>query len=266
MTEDPWEPDRYRRFASERARPGHDLLRLLDPTPGGFAVDLGCGTGDLTVQLATRLDASQVLGIDSSPAMLERADALTSSAVRFEAGDIGTWGGPDNSVDVVFSNASLHWIPGHDQVLTRWAEALRPGGQIAVQVPSNADHASHTTAAAVAAETEFASAFAPSGGPPPDPVAANVLRPEHYAERLFDLGFEEQDVRLGVYGPVLPHTADIVEWTRGSTLTRFRRVLSSEDFERFVTRYTEVLVETLGEESPHYFTFKRILLWGRLPA
>ncbi len=268
MTEtvEQWTPERYERFQAERQRPAHDLYALLTPVPGGRAVDLGCGTGPLTVALAARTEAAEVIGIDSSAAMLAEAAAHGGPGIRFEAGDLATWGDPADPVDVVAANASLQWVPDHAAVLARWTAALRPGGQLAVQVPSNADHASHLVAVEVAAEPQFANAFGPFGGPPPDPVAQNVLTPEAYAELLWALGYEEQHVRLQVYGPVLPSTAGVVDWMCGTSLTRFERLLDTPTYEALVDRYRVRLLEVLGEHQPYYFAFKRILMWGRRAA
>lgn len=266
MTVDPWKPDLYQVFAAERARPAHDLIALLQPTPHGRAVDLGCGTGELTVSLAEHIGAHETIGIDGSPAMLERADAHRSSTITFREGDLSHWEASTDPVDAIFANASLHWISDHQSVLRRWTASLRPGGQLAVQVPANADHPSHLVAVETALEPEFAEALAAHGGPPADPVATNVLTPERYAELLFDLGFVDQHVRLGVYGPILSGPADIAAWTRGTTLTRFERLLPPETFERFVDRYTERLVERIGDRTPYFFSFKRILFWARLPG
>jgi trans-aconitate 2-methyltransferase len=69
----PWDPERYHQFQKERSAPFDDLFQLVQIRPGLEVIDLGCGTGELTLQLAERLPGSQVLGIDSSPEMLERA-------------------------------------------------------------------------------------------------------------------------------------------------------------------------------------------------
>ena len=100
-------------------------------------------------------------------------------------------------------------------------------------------------------------------GPPADPVARNVLEPEEYARILFDLGFVEQHVRLQVYPHVLPSTRHIVEWVRGTTLTRIEKRLSTEVFARFLDDYHARLVEVLGDDEPQFFPFRRILMWGR---
>lgn len=261
-----WNPERYDRFREERERPARDLFDLLAPTPGGTAVDLGCGTGALTLVLADRLDAAEVVGIDSSAAMLAAAAERAGGAISFRAGDLAAWGDPTQPVDVVAANASLQWVPDHPAVLARWTEALRPGGQLAVQVPSNADHASHLVAGEVAAEDRFAEAFAAVGGPPADPVAEHVLTPEAYAELLWALGYAQQAVRLQVYGPVLDSTAEVVDWMAGTSLTRFERLLDADTHAVLVDRYRARLLEVVGDRRPYYFSFKRILLWGRRPG
>jgi trans-aconitate 2-methyltransferase len=128
-------------------------------------------------------------------------------------------------------------------------------------VPTNADHPSHLLAAEVAATEPFASAF--DGPPPPDQVAANVLRPQDYAELFHELGFADQVVRLEVYGHVLDSTAAVVEWVRGTTLTRFFKRLPAELHEPFVDAYRRALLARLGERAPYFYPFKRILMWGR---
>jgi len=251
---DTWDPNQYNRYASEREQPFWDLAELIAPAADPVVVDLGCGDGRLTAALHQRLQASTTTGVDSSAAMLSAAEAHRSSAVTFESGDLSRWEEP-GAYDIVFANASLQWVPDHPDVLSRWFGSLRPGGQIAVQVPTNADHPGHTVAAAVAAEL--------LDTPPPDPVAQNVLVPEAYATLLDELGCVEQHVRLQVYGHHLASTADVVEWVKGTTLTRFKEPLGPERWEAFVDTYRQRLLAEVGDRSPYFYPFKRILLWGR---
>lgn len=254
-----WDPAQYHRFEQERAAPFSDLLELMRPVPGGRTVDLGCGTGELTVRLHDHVGATETVGVDRSPDMLERARALDAPGVRFEAGDIGAFADP-GAWDVVAANASLHWVPDHPRVLARWAAALAPGGQLAVQVPANADHPAHLLAAEVAAAPEFSAAF--GGEPPADPVRS-VLAPEAYAELLDVLGFVDQHVRLQVYGHHLASTAEVVEWLKGTSLTRFRARLDDEAYARLLDRFRTRLLAEIGDREPYFYAFKRILMWGR---
>jgi trans-aconitate 2-methyltransferase len=257
-----WSPETYRRFAAERAQPFDDLLSLLHPVPSGNAVDLGCGPGELTARCAQHLACSSIVGIDNSAAMLAAAAAHVRPGVTFERGDIGRW--TSNAAhDVVLASASLQWVPDHAAVLRRWTAALRPGGQLAVQVPANAYMPAHMVAADVAATEPFLSAFG-AAGPPPDPVQQNVLEPEVYAELLHDLGFAHQHVRLVVYPHMLPSSRHVVDWVKGTTLTRFEKRLPPEVYEQFLDAYEAALLEVIGSNEPHFFPFRRILFWGRL--
>ena len=259
-----WNPEQYRRFAAERAQPFHDLLALVEPGEISRAVDLGCGPGELTALAASQLAVDEMIGIDNSPAMLAKANDHVAPGVRFEHGDLSEWTS-DGNVDLVLAAASLQWVPDHAAVIARWTSALRLGGQIAIQVPANADMPSHSVARRVAEREPYLSMFGPQG-PPIDPVQAYVLQPERYAQILFDLGYERQNVRLQVYPHVLPSTRHVVEWVRGTMLTRFEKRLDHDSFEAFVADYEAELLQELGEHEPHFFPFRRILIWGRQPA
>jgi len=253
-----WDPGQYARFAEERSQPFYDLLALLQPAPGGRVVDFGCGTGELTAVLHERLEAKETVGVDSSTAML--AEAPSAAGLSFRQGDLRDTAGV-GPVDVIVASASLHWVPDHAAVLASWAELLGPGGQLAVQVPANVDYPSHTTSAQLATESPYIEEL--GGDPPPDPVLS-VLRPEQYAVLLNELGFGEQHVRLQVYGHLLPTTADVVEWVKGTSLTRFESPLSPEMYAEFLDRYRARLLEAVGDHRPYLYTFKRILFWARL--
>jgi len=250
---DRWDPGQYNRFKDEREQPFRDLASLLRPVPAPAVVDLGCGDGRLTAALHHSLGAGRTLGIDSSAAMIAASAAYAASGLSFELGDIGPWQAPD-VYDIVFSNAALHWLPDHRAVLKRWVGSLRSGGQLAVQVPANADHPAHRLAAEVAAEL--------MPDPPPDPVARNVLSPEAYAVLLDELGCTQQQVRLQVYVHHLGSTEDVVEWLKGSSLTRFKDALGPEGWPQFIDLYRARLLAELGRHTPFLYTFKRILIWA----
>jgi trans-aconitate 2-methyltransferase len=262
---DGWDPAQYGKFAEERAQPFWDLVSLIKvPAQGlGRCVDLGCGTGVLTAAVTERLGIDEMVGIESSDAMLDAARAAIGwgdERLRFARGDLGKWTSRGDH-DLVLANASLQWVPDHPGVLARWWGALSPGGQLAVQVPANADHPAHVIASQVAVTEPYLSAF--NSLPPPDPVAHNVLAPEHYSVVLNDLGAVDQHVRLQVYAHHLESTASVVEWIRGTSLTRFTKLLTPELCEQFIEAIRTRVLDTLGDVSPYFYPFKRILVWGR---
>ncbi|MGP8160840.1 MAG: methyltransferase domain-containing protein [Candidatus Dormibacteria bacterium] len=253
----PWDPEQYNRFAAEREQPFWDLRSLVEAAPSPRVADLGCGDGRLTAALHRELRAASTAGIDLSATMLARAASHAGGGVTFTSGDLATWSGA--GFDLIFSNAALQWVPDHAGVLERWRSSLAGGGQLAVQVPANADHPSHAVLRELAAER-----LGPDA--PADPVAANVLAPEEYALLLDTLGFERQHVRLQVYAHRLRSAADVVEWMKGTSLTRFQLAMDTRDYEALVDEYRRRLVATLPGSRPYLYAFKRILMWGRLPG
>jgi trans-aconitate 2-methyltransferase len=159
---DTWNPDQYARFQAERSQPFFDLVGLVRARPGMRVVDLGCGTGQLTAEMHRRLGARETLGVDSSSAMLAQAGAFAGEGVRFEQADLRDLAARPQSAgafDLVLSNAALQWVPEQAAVIEGLTGLLAPGGQIAIQVPSNEEHASHATAREVAAEEPFRTAL-----------------------------------------------------------------------------------------------------------
>ncbi|MGH1506403.1 MAG: methyltransferase domain-containing protein [Acidimicrobiales bacterium] len=254
-----WNPDQYQRFAAERRQPFDELVDLCHSVPDGTVVDYGCGPGNLTAELVDRLQAGTVVGVDNSPSMLERAEPHGHAKLRFEAGDLDAFS-PDAPVDLVFSNAALHWVDDHAGVLARWRRQLAANGQLAVQVPTNLDHPVYAIAGEVA--DEFAPRFA---GGVPEPVVSSVLAPEAYAQILYDLGGVDLHVGLRVYCHELDTTADAVQWIKGTSLLRYRDALDPADYDAYEEAFTAAVVDRLGVHEPYLFTFKRILMWARFP-
>jgi trans-aconitate 2-methyltransferase len=258
---DTWDPGTYETFAAERRQPFDDLLAMVAPVPGGRVVDLGCGTGGLTAELHAATRAATTIGVDASQAMLDSAaqhagPGLTFERTAIEAFDV-------SGFDVIFANASLHWVADHPPLIARLVGGLAPGGQLAFQVPANFDHPSHLLAAEMAGEPRWLPRF-PAG--PPASRGTTVLSPERYAELLDDLGVEAQHVRLQVYGHHLASAAAVVDWVRGTLLTPYDAILEPSDYAAFVDEYRTRLVDLLGAREPYFYAFKRILVWARMPA
>jgi len=256
---DTWNPTQYERFRAEREQPFHDLVALITRRPAGRVIDLGCGTGLLTAALHRELSATETVGVDSSEAMLERARTLKVEGLEFQRRDISHVQATV-PFDVVFSNAALQWVGDHPTLFAQLTGLLAPGGEFAVQVPANFDHVSHMLAADIAREEPF------SGAMHGYTRTFSVLPPEEYATLLHELGFVEQSVRLQVYGHVLESPDAVVEWVRGTLLTDYESRMAGDLYQEFVVRYRARLNAALGDRRPYFYPFKRILLWGRLPA
>jgi trans-aconitate 2-methyltransferase len=255
-----WSPEQYHRFREQRRQPWRDLVDMVRPRPGMRAADLGCGTGELTRALHERLGAVSTVGVDSSHAMLAGAGAHAGGGVRFEHGLIEELDAPEGGLDLVFSNAALHWVGDHPRLLGRLSELLAPEGQLAIQVPANHDHPASWVADAVAGEAPFTEAL---GG---YQRGVAVLDPREYAELLDVLGYTEQRVELRVYGHHLPDRSHVFEWVRGALLTAYAKRMDAASFEAFCARYLVRLYEEIPDRRPYFFTYKRILMWAQRPA
>lgn len=129
ITEQAWNPSHYDRAGAFVPKLAADLVDLLAPQPGEQVLDLGCGTGDLTAQLADR--GALVTGLDASSAMVNEAQRKHPK-LSFSLGD-GQALAFEQEFDAVFSNATLHWMPRADAVAEGVARALRPGGRFVAE-------------------------------------------------------------------------------------------------------------------------------------
>jgi len=250
----PWNPDLYNKFQSERSAPFYDLMALVVVRPHLKVVDLGCGTGELTRQLAAKLPDSEVTGLDTSPQMLEKADSYARPGLVFEQGDqaalTGEW-------DLIFSNAALHWSENHAELIPYLFNLLEPGGQIAVQIPSNHNHISHQIYRETASEEMFK--FILQGFQ----RYAPVLAIDDYARVFYQCGAENIIVFEKVYPHVLEDSDAVVEWISGTALVPY--------FER-LGKYKDDFVNAIREkmraampDSPVFYPFKRTLFSARKP-
>jgi len=201
-----WDPDRYLTYADERGRPFVDLLARIDAAAPRTVVDLGCGPGNLTALLADRWPDAEVVGLDSSPAMIEKARA-TTSRIAFDVADLRAWA-PPAPVDVLVSNATLQWVPGHLDLLPALVAQVAPGGWFAFQVPGNFDEPSHTLRAELAAEAAYAPHTAGAAHP-------DAHDPEVYYDALAAAGCTV-DVWETTYTHVLSGPDPVFTWVSGT--------------------------------------------------
>jgi trans-aconitate 2-methyltransferase len=257
MTKDSWNPAQYEKFKAQRSQPFYDLMNLLRSQDGAKVVDLGCGTGELTEELHRFIRASETLGIDSSDEMLKKAQSFAGHGLSFQKGDIQNFFEP-NGFDIIFSNAAIQWCSDHTTVFAQLKSSLRPGGQLAIQMPMNHDYATHTIAKQMSLKEPWASLMKE-----PYAKTQSMLTVEQYASLLFKLGFKEQNVSLKVYGHELESREGVIEWVKGTLLTYFESRLSPTDFQAFQTEFRKRLFAVLPDEKPFFYPFKRILIWAQ---
>lgn len=252
-----WDPTIYQRYADERSRPFHELVGRVRAQAASLIVDLGCGPGNLTATLPRRWPGAEVIGIDSSPEMIKSASAL-GSEVEFRVGDVREYQ-PGPEVDVILSNATLQWVPGHAALITSWAAALRAGGWLAFQVPGNFDAPSHRALRDLAVAPRWVARL---GGLTRDHLT--VAEPAAYAYDLIEAGCSYVDAWETTYLHLLPVAgADhpVLTWMEGTALRPFRAALDDAGWAAF----REELSERLGEVYPARhgvvaFPFRRLFV------
>ena len=244
-----WNPTQYERFRDERKRPFFELLSRVDAASPQQVVDLGCGTGDLTLVLAERWPGAHVTGVDSSEAMITEAGRrAVPGRVSFELADLAAWT-PPGPLEVLVSNAALHWLPEHAALLSRLVSLLAPSGVLAFQVPANFDAPSHRLIDEVRAQPRFAAALAPVRRGHAEPL-------DFYEAHLAGLGLTV-DAWDTTYLHVLPGEDAVLQWLLGTTLRPVLSALGSEEGKAFLEALRPVLraaYPATSRGTPYRFT------------
>jgi len=262
-----WEPELYNRFRRYRAEPVDLILARLPISGDERIADLGCGTGDHTIELARRTSRGETLGIDQSPAMIEAAQKTRATLPRetrdrltFRVGDIARLDS-DREYAIIFSNAALQWIPKHREVLTRWLRALVPGGRMVVQMPANDRETAKVALGDLAREEPWRALL--SG------VAQSfreVPPPLEYQLMLSEIGFSEINCHYHTFHHSMQSPSEVVEWYRATGLRPFINALPEDRRAAFLDAYRRRLERAYRTSGAMTFDFKRLFVWARRPA
>ncbi|MDQ2637270.1 MAG: trans-aconitate 2-methyltransferase [Actinomycetota bacterium] len=245
-----WNPDVYLTFADQRGRAFFDLMSRVGAETPRRVVDLGCGPGNLTLTLAQRWSSALIEAWDSSPDMVEEARGRGLDA---HVGDVADWV-PRPDTDVVVSNATLHWVPQHRELLVRWARQLGAGTWLAFQVPGNFDAPSHQVIRELARGKEWSDLLGDlpfRDGQVDDPV--------RYAELLTDAGCSV-DAWESTYIHELTGQHPVLEWITGTTLRPVRRRLTDSQWQRFRDELKPLLDDAypMRPDGRTFFPFRRV--------
>ena len=263
-----WDPELYNRFARYRAEPVEMILERLQSGSAERIADLGCGSGENTVELARRTSAGTAVGIDSSPAMIDRAGKLRatlppelSRRVSFVLEDFRNFKA-DREYTIVFSNAALQWVGNHREVLSACYRALRPSGRLVVQVPANEIETAQVTIQALAADAPWNAMLETVK----TPSNRNVAAPDAYRALLEEIGFDEVDCHYHTFHHPMGNPAEVVEFYSATGLRPFLDRLRPEQQRPFIAELTRRLEAAYGTRGALTFNFRRLFLWGSRPA
>ncbi|WP_428952973.1 trans-aconitate 2-methyltransferase [Streptomyces sp. cg35] len=264
-----WDPQQYLRHADHRGRPYVDLLARVPALPREPAriADLGCGPGNVTTLLAERWPTAHITGYDNSPEMLARAEPYAGPTagggrLDFAHADLTHWT-PPQTYDLIASNATLQWVPGHADAFPRLLDALAPGGTLAFQVPGNFEAPSHALMRELAGTAPWRARLAGLLR-----HADAVLAPAAYLERLADLGCAV-DAWETTYLHLLAGADPVLDWVKGTGLRPVLTALADDPEARdaFVAAYRDLLREAYPT-TPHgtVLPFRRIFVVAVKPA
>jgi trans-aconitate 2-methyltransferase len=248
-----WDPAQYLKFAGPRLRPALDLLQRIDIEAPETVYDLGAGAGNVTRLIAARWPEAHVVGVDSSAEMLAKA-AAENPGIEWRHADLATWR-PSRPADVIYSNAALHWLDNHGELLVALLGSLKPGGVLAVQMPRNFAAPSHTSITETALAGPWRAALEP------------LLRPSPVAEPsvYYDLLAPEAaalDIWETEYLQVLDGVNPVKEWTKGTWLSPLLAALEEPERSRFEAAYGERVASFYPprRDGKTLFPFRRMFL------
>jgi trans-aconitate 2-methyltransferase len=255
-----WDPSQYLKFSDHRVRPALDLMARIPFAAPRTIHDLGCGPGTITRLLAERWPDAAVTGVDSSADMLAKA-RHEAPGVTFELADIAFWS-PPAPADLLFSNATLHWLDDHALLLPRLIAHLAPGGVLAIQVPCNHASPSHLLIEEVAAEDRWCAKLAGVRQ-----VYRSVEAPEAYYRMLAPL-LSDLDIWETTYFHVLDGENAVVEWTKGTALRPYLDALDEPARGAFLAAYQARIAAAYPKQPDGHtlLPFRRLFLVGRAPG
>lgn len=257
-----WDPGQYARYGGLRLRPALELLSRVEIDDPKLVYDLGCGGGEIARILADRWPDADVVGSDSSEDMLAKARSAGPSRVRWERQDVATWA-PPSSIDLLYSNAMLHWVEPHREIFPRLVAGLRAGGVLAVQMPLSWDEPSHRLMRETLSDGNSGRGYGD------DALRARMGRrwvedPDFYYDLLAPL-CSEVDLWQTRYFQVLEGDDPVLEWVKGTGLRPILDALGEGDREAFLTDYGARLREAYPKRSAGetLFPFPRLFLVAR---
>lgn len=251
-----WDTAQYLKFADHRLRPAIDLLGRIGTGSPARVTDLGCGAGNVTALLATRWPDADVAGLDPSPEMLERA-RTDHPTLRFDVADAAAWRA-DPLVDVLYSNAALHWLGDHATLFPRLFSQVAPGGWLAVQMPRNFTAPSHTSVADAARDGPWQDTLEAMLTPPP------THEPGVYVDLLSPMA-ATLDIWETEYIQILEGENPVAEWTKGTWLRPFLSALEGEHRAGFEAAYRARVRAAYPPRSDGrtVFPFRRLFMVAR---
>jgi trans-aconitate 2-methyltransferase len=247
-----WNPELYLKFDRERLQPSIDLVSHINFVNPTKIIDIGCGPGNSTQILVQRWPDSEITGVDNSKSMIERA-LKDYPNQEWRLVNVGT-NEIKGKYDIVFSNATIQWIPDHYQLLEKFRNILTNNGLIAVQLPLFWDMPIGKAILRVAASDRW---FSLTEGVSD---LFTIHDYSYYYDRLSEL-FKSVEIWETDYFHILNSQLSILEMIRSAGLRPYLERLEADtdrkDFEETVLK--EIVKDyPLQKNGKVLFPFKRL--------
>ncbi len=248
-----WDPAQYLTFGGHRIRPAIDLLSAVPLEAPKTILDLGCGPGNVTPFLKSRWPEARIIGLDNSSEMLEKARAAHPNIEWIKA-NLEEWV-PDEPFDLLYSNAVLQWVKGHDTVFPDLLKWVKPGGYIAIQMPRNFKARSHTTVYETIHDGKWRDRLEPL-------IRDEPTRPPTFYYDLLKPLVQSLDFWETEYQQILEGDNPVPEYVKGSWLKPFLDALDEPEKSAFEAQYKKnVLVPSPPQsDGKTLFPFRRLFI------
>ena len=253
-----WKPTEYLKFEKERTQPSIDLVARINHNNPKRIIDIGCGPGNSTNIVRSRWRDAEIIGLDSSAAMINKAKENFPEMKWHRAdatGDLSALG----KFDIVFSNAAIQWLPNQETLLPKLFGMLNKDGVLAVQVPYTKEMPLCTELIKLISGEKWKSHFA-------DFTEGFLKLPSDFYYNILTNLTDDLALWETRYFHVMNTHSDIVSWYRGSGLRIYLDCIKDESLKAdFLNDYEAALKSAYPAQSDGkiLFPFTRIFFIAR---
>lgn len=245
--------EKYEKASKHQKEWGRQLMAGIDFRGDENVLDLGCGDGALTEQLARRVPGGHVLGIDASAGMIRTAGKHAGANLEFRRADINQMDF-ENEFDLIFSNAALHWIIGHKSLIANAFRALKAGGRIAWNFAADGTCTNfYAVVKEKMKEEEFSGYFRDFAWPWYMPSR------EEYESLMAPAGFSDVKILVENKDRYFADVKEMIRWLDQPCLVPFMNCLPNEKKEGFRQAVIEgMIAKAMQPDGTCFETFRRL--------
>jgi trans-aconitate 2-methyltransferase len=249
---------KYGQASAHQKEWGQKILDELNLVGNERILDLGCGDGEITFQIAEHVPNGEVIGIDASKGMIDAALERKKDNLKFIQMDINRLD-YDNEFDIIFSNATLHWVKDHENLLKNVYKASKSGGKIRFNFAADGNCSNFYRVIKEAIELECYSKYFDKFDWP-----WFMPKIEEYEEILKAGRFEKYEIWGENADRYFPNIDAMVKWIDQPSIVPFILMIDNDkkdEFRDYVIK--RMVTDTVDQNGRCFETFRRINLKAR---